>query len=70
MIHSGLVFEADVDPAACSSFSGSFQGYSFSELAFFVGFEMVPGLNGIHESDVIKVWMHFEEILSEILRRL
>jgi hypothetical protein len=64
MIHFSLLFEADVDPAAAAGLGWSFQGYSFSEFAGFGGFEVMHGFYRIHESYIIEVGVHFEEMFA------
>lgn len=70
MIHFGLLFKPNINPTARSIFGRSLQCDSFPELANFISFKMMHGLYRIHESYIIKIRMHFEEMFAQILRCL
>ena len=69
-VHPCLLFQPDIDPASRSELGRPLQGNSFSKLAELVRLEMVHGLNGVHKSYIIEVWMHLEQTLSQVLRSL
>lgn len=66
-VHSGLLLQPDVHPTPGSGLCRSLQGHSLPVLALFLSSEMMPGLDGVHESDVIEIGVHFEEVLPEVL---
>jgi hypothetical protein len=68
MVHSRLLFESDVYPTSKARLGWSLQGHSFPVLTFLVGSQVMPGLNRVHKTHIIQIWVHFEEVLPQILR--
>lgn len=70
VVHPRLLFESDVYPAPKAGLGWSLQGHSFPELTLLIRSQVMPGLDRVHKAHIIQIWVHFEEVLPQILRSL
>jgi hypothetical protein len=66
-VHPCLLSQPNINPASCTLLGGPIQSHSFPELAGVSGFEVVVTLNGVHEPCVLEIWVHLEQMFSEVL---
>lgn len=69
-IHPCLLLQSHIHPTSSPKLSRPLQRNPLSKLTNLIGLEMMHGLDRIHQSYVIEIWVHLEQTLSQVLRGL